>query len=347
MPDALAPPDGGEPRYSRMLRYAPLGGVLPRWQASCAAVAGLGGLGGGLVLQLARLGVRRLVLIDHETAAPENLGHQALFTEQHARERWPKAEAAAAQVRAVNSSVDAVALAANLNHRTARELLAGADLIFDGLDNYAARFLLNDYAVAAGVPYFHAGVVRGELSAKAVVPGVTGCLRCLLDGPPPAGSVPTCAAAGVFPPLLGVANALQLDLASRYLAGNLTAADDVLYSLALPDWTLRQLKLGGAVADCPCCGQRRFAYLDGLAGEAGQAGCAPGSVSGELAGGIDLSRASAVLEAAGLCVRRNRFCLVVEQDGQAWTLFPSGKIIQTGSGDAVVLNKFVASYLGV
>lgn len=336
-----------QPRYSRLQRYVPLGAALPRWQAAGCAVVGLGGLGGGLALQLARLGVRRLLLLDRDTVGWENLGHQALYTERHAHECWPKAEAAAAAVRAVNSAVEVVPLTASLDYRNIRGLLDGAELLFDGLDNYHARFLLNDYAVATGTPYFHAGVVRGELSAKAIIPGVTGCLRCVLDGPPAAGSVPTCAGAGVFPPLLGVANALQLDLANRYLAGRLSRTDDVLYSLSLPDWAVRQLKLGGPRADCPCCGQRRFDYLDGLAAGKGQAECAPGSASAELPGGLDLDRAECLLAAAGLYLVRNAHCLVAEQDGMSWTLFPSGKVIQTGSGDSVALNRFITSYLGV
>ena len=340
-------PDAPDNRYSRIARYAPLGGVLERWQASCCAVAGLGGLGGGLALQLARLGVKRLLLIDRDTVGIENLGHQALFTEQHARERWPKAQAAAEQVRAVNSAVEAVPLAASLDYCNIRELLHGAELIFDGLDNYAARFLLNDYAVATGVPYFHAGVVRGELSAKVVVPGETSCLQCLLDSPPPAGSVPTCASDGVYPPLLGIANALQLDMADRYLAGKFTADDDVLFSLALPDWTLRRLKLPGPRNGCPCCGLRRFEYITGLVAESGQAECVPGSASRELAHAIELDRVQPMLKAAGLAVMRNTFCLVAEQKGVTWTLFPSGRVIQNGSGNTVMLDRFIASYLGV
>jgi molybdopterin-synthase adenylyltransferase len=335
------------PRYSRLQRYAPLEATLARWQTSCCAVVGLGGLGSGLALQLARLGVRRLLLLDRDTVGEENLGHQALYTEQHARERWPKPAAAAAQVRAINSAVEAVPLAASLDYRNIRELLAGAELLFDGLDNYSTRFLLNDYAIATDTPYFHAGVVRGELSAKAIVPGVTGCLRCVLDGPPPAGSAPTCASEGVFPPLLGVANALQLDLANRHLAGTLTSADDVLYSLALPDWTLRQLKLGGPRADCPCCGQQRFDDLAGLAGLRAEQNCAPGSASADLPGGLDLDHAQQTLATAGLKLTRNTYCLVAEQGELCWTLFPGGRVIQNGSGDLVALNRFLASYLGV
>jgi hypothetical protein len=177
-------------RYSRLERYAPLGRVLPRWQAAMVAVVGCGGLGGGLVLHLARMGVgsggapARLILIDRDTVGPENLGHQALFTEADAAAGLPKAVAAANAVAAVNSAVRVDAVVASLDRGNIRELLAGADLVFDGLDSYATRFLLNDYALATGTPYLYAGVVRGELSARAV------CAACSLRRPPRAKSPP-------------------------------------------------------------------------------------------------------------------------------------------------------------
>jgi adenylyltransferase/sulfurtransferase len=230
-----------ERRYSRLERYGPLGRVLPRWQAASVAVVGCGGLGGGLVLQLARLGVAtapasdntaapQLRLIDRDTVDAENLGHQALFGEADAAAGLPKAVAALRAVQAVNGRVSATAHVASLDRRNVHALLDGVQLIFDGLDSYATRFLLNDYALATGTPYLYAGVVRGELSARAVVPGVTGCLRCLLAGPPAPGEVPTCAAQGVFPPLLAVANMLQLQAAGRILAGEFTRDDDLLWS---------------------------------------------------------------------------------------------------------------------
>jgi len=220
-----------DPRFSRLFRYAGYKSTLPRWQQACCAVVGLGGLGGGLALALARLGVARLILIDRDIVLRENLGHQALFTEQHAELGLPKAQAAAETLAPVNSAVQLAPHAESLTRHNIAQLLCGVELIFDGLDNYYSRFLLNDYALSTGRPYFYAGVVRGELSARAVIPGVTGCLRCVLPAAPTPGSVPTCAAEGVFPPLLGVANALQLDAANRYLAGQYSVADDVLYSL--------------------------------------------------------------------------------------------------------------------
>jgi molybdopterin-synthase adenylyltransferase len=333
-------------RYSRLERYAPLGATLPRWQASSCAVVGLGGLGGGLALHLARFGVRRILLIDRDSVAVENLGHQALFTTAQAEQGLPKAEAARQVLVALNPYIDPIASSGELTRHNIRELLAGVDLIFDGLDNYYTRLLLNDYSRASGTPYFYAGVVRGELSARAVIPNVTGCLRCLIERPPAVGEVPTCAAEGVFPPLLGVANALQLDAATRYLAGDFAVDDDILYSLRLPDWTLQQLPLHGPRPDCPAC-QGRYEYLDGTLDALAAGACAPDRAEAQL-GHLDLQQVQTQLAASGDWeLHANAFCLVAEQHGRRYTLFPSGKVVQEGDGDLAQLRRFIATYLAL
>ena len=338
-------------RYSRLKRFAGFAATLPLWQAQRCAVVGLGGLGGGLALHLARLGVARLVLVDRDTVDFTNLGHQALFTDEHAAQGLPKAEAARQTLSMVNSAVDLVPVASEVTRRNIASLLDGCTLVFDGLDNYYTRFVLNDWCLKARVPYFYAGVVRGELSARAVIPGVTGCLRCLLDGPPPAGSIPTCAAEGVFPPLLGVANALQLDAANRFLAGSFTAADDVLYSLSTADWQLRQVRLGGPRPGCPACGDPAhpcYDYLDGARDALAQGACAADRLELDLPpGGVELDPLARRLAGSGFAVRRNAYCIVAEQSGLSYTVFASGKIVLSGSADPVVLSRFVATYLGV
>jgi adenylyltransferase/sulfurtransferase len=335
-----------DPRYSRLARFAGLAGTLEHWQRASCAIVGLGGLGGGLALQLARLGVAQLVLVDRDVVAAENLGHQALYTEGHATRGLPKVHAAAEVLAAVNSGVDLVVHHGELTRRSAPELLAGAQLLFDGLDNYYARLVLNDWALSSGSPYFYAGVVRGELSARAIVPGVTGCLRCLIDRPPSPGTIPTCAAEGVFPPLLGIANALQLDLANRQLAGTLGREDDVLYSLDLDGWRWRQIRLSGPRADCPAC-QGRYEYLDGsLDALAGQS-CAGQHAEALLGAPVELAQTAARLTSSGLHVRCNDYCLVVEDGPRRYTVFPSGRITLSGSDDPGAINRFIAEYLGV
>jgi molybdopterin/thiamine biosynthesis adenylyltransferase len=338
----LSTRDDAPVRYSRLARYDGMTQTLPRWQAATCAVVGLGGLGGGLAAQLARFGVARLILLDRDLVGPENLGHQSLFTLAHAGAAVPKAVAAAEVVAAINPHVSVDAHVSELTRHNIRELLDGATLLFDGLDNYYGRLLLNDYARSTGLPFFSAGVVR------AVLPGLTGCLRCLLDTPPPAGSLPTCAAEGVFPPLLGVANALQFDAANRWLAGESTADDDALYSLRLPDWELRRLALHGPRADCPAC-HGRYEYLDGTLDGLAASACAPDRAELTLAHGLDLDALAAALRSAGgpwESLRRTRFCLIVAGTGTRYVLFPDGKVIQEGSSDPTELSRFVATYLG-
>jgi adenylyltransferase/sulfurtransferase len=238
---------------------------------------------------------------------------------------------------------------ASLDRRNVRELLFGCELVFDGLDCYATRFLLNDFSLARGTPYLYAGVVRGEMSAHAVVPGVTGCLRCLLDAPPAPGEAPICAAEGVFPPLLGLANLLQLDAAQRILASTFTATDDALYSFRMDDLQLRRTLLSGPSADCPACAGR-YGYLDGVLGDSAAGVCAPDRVELVLSGAaLSLERAEMLLRAAGgFELKRNPWCLIAQAaEGLRYTIFASGRLVLGGSGDPLALERFAATYLGV
>ena len=335
-----------EARYSRLSRYAPLGRVLPAWQASHCVIIGLGGLGGGLALQLARFGVRRLTLIDRDTVGPENLGHQALFTAQHAQLGLPKVQAAAELLAAVNPQLELDLQFSELNRHTIAQLCSGATLLFDGLDSYFTRYIVNDYALSAGIPWLSAGVVRGELSARAIVPGISGCLRCLLPEPPAAGSVPTCSSEGVFPPLLGVANAIQLEQAGRILAGEFSLADDALYSLQLPGWQIRRLQLSGPAAGCPAC-RGSYEFLTGLYDAQACAACADGRFELELGSPLDLEAlARRLSNEAGWDARLNKWCLVADHAAERYTVFPTGRLILSGTQDASRLNHFGAVWLG-
>jgi molybdopterin/thiamine biosynthesis adenylyltransferase len=328
-------------RYSRLARFSGFKHILDAWQQSSAAVAGLGGLGGGLVQQLARFGVARLTLIDRDIVGEENLGHQSLFTAADAGAALPKAEAAALHAAAINPAVGVEARIEEISRHSIDGLLAGCELVFDGLDNYYARLVVNDYCRRGKLPYFYAGVVRGELTAMAVLPGGP-CLRCLIDVPPAPGETPTCAAEGVFPPLLGVANALQLDWANRWLAGE-RPERATLYSLSLPGWELRQLEVARR-ENCPACAGR-YEYLDGTLDSLAAHACSASRVEQQLPP-IDLPRVAAQLAAGGLETRLGRLALVAREGGLRYTLFAGGKVVMEGSGDPLDLSRFVAAHLG-
>ncbi len=183
-----------------------------------ALVVGAGGLGGPAVLVLAAAGVGRIVVVEDDVVETSNLNRQPLFGEGDVAAR--KAAAAAARARALFPSVALEARDERFSPANAVELARAADVVVDGSDNFATKVLANDAALRARRPLVHGGVLRTPLQLLSVVPGgLGGCLRCLFEAPQPAGSVPSCAEAGILGPVAGLAGALMGAEALRLLAG--------------------------------------------------------------------------------------------------------------------------------
>ena len=182
-----------------------------------ALVIGAGGLGGPALLTLAAGGVGRLVVIDDDRVESSNLNRQPLFTEADLGQ--PKAAAAAARLQALRPGLQVTALARRFDAAEAVELAASVDVLVDGSDNFPTKFLASDAALRAGKPLVHGGVLRTSLQVLSVVPGFSGCVRCLFEAPPPAGQVPSCAEAGIVGALAGFAGGLMGAEALRLLAG--------------------------------------------------------------------------------------------------------------------------------
>ena len=180
-----------------------------------AVLLGAGGLGCPAALAL-RDGARarglelRLVIVDPDRVERSNLPRQILFTDSDAGQF--KAEVAARKL-------GAVARVARFSGATAAAVLDGADLLLDGTDNFETRFCANDEAVARRLPLVHGAALGWSGQLLTVLPGRTGCLRCLFEGPPPEGSVPACAEAGVLAPLCGLVGAAMARAALQVLLG--------------------------------------------------------------------------------------------------------------------------------
>ncbi len=183
-----------------------------------ALVIGAGGLGGPALLALASAGVGRLVLVDDDAVDPSNLHRQPLFGAADVGAR--KAEVAARRLRQLFPAVQVEPHDRRFDDASAFELARAADVVVDGSDNFPTKFLASDAAVAAGKPLVHGGVLRYTLQLLTVLPGETGCLRCLFEAPPPEGAVPSCAEAGVLGPLAGFAGSLMGAEAVRVLSGD-------------------------------------------------------------------------------------------------------------------------------
>jgi len=182
-----------------------------------ALVVGAGGLGGPALLVLASHGVGRLAILDDGAVEISDLNRQPLFDEADVGGR--RAAAAARRLARLFPAVHVEPIDRRLDESSAVELARFADVFLDGSGDFSAKFLGNDAAVAAGKPFVHAGALRYTAQLLTVLPGRTGCLRCLFEEPPPPGSVPTCAEAGVLGPLAGFAGALMGAEAARILSG--------------------------------------------------------------------------------------------------------------------------------
>jgi molybdopterin/thiamine biosynthesis adenylyltransferase len=208
-------------RYSRHILLAEVGAVgQARLRAARVLVVGAGGLGSPLALYLAAAGVGTIGLVDHDSLELSNLQRQVAHTT--ARIGRNKAESAAETLAALNPETRVEVHARRMDAEAARALIPRYDIVCDGTDNFATRFLLGDACHLLGRPLVSAAVLRfeGQLS---VFQGHRGaphpCHRCLHPEPPPEGLVPTCSEAGVLGAVTGVMGTLQATEVLKLILG--------------------------------------------------------------------------------------------------------------------------------
>ncbi len=240
-------------RHSRQMRFAPLGAAgQARLAAAGVAVVGCGALGSVVAMALTRAGVGRLRIIDRDVPERSNLPRQVLFDEADVAAGIPKAVAAAGHLERIDSSCRIEPVVADLTAASAARLLGGVDLIVDGTDNFEARFLVNEFACRAGIPWVHGGAIGAEGRVLAVLPGRTACLRCLVPEPPAPGALPTCETAGIIGPAALVVGAVEAAEAIKILVGALDRVGNRLLVCDLWENLWRCVDLAPlAAAGCP------------------------------------------------------------------------------------------------
>jgi len=216
--------------------------------AARVLVVGVGGLGCPALLSLVSAGVRRLALCDDDVVERSNLHRQILFGDADVGE--PKLHAAARALKAMAPGIDIVLHQTRMLPDNAVALARGADLVLEGSDNFATKFLAADACALAGVAVVHASAVRWVGTAMAV--GVAGrpCYRCLFEDVP-GEDAPNCAEAGVMGPVVGVVAAAQVDLALALLDGREAGGTLVTFDGRTPSLRRRTVPRR---ADCPLCG---------------------------------------------------------------------------------------------
>jgi adenylyltransferase/sulfurtransferase len=334
-------------RYDRQIRVPQIGAEgQRRLRQATAAVVGLGALGSIGADLLTRAGIGRLILIDRDVVDWSNLQRQSLYSEEDAALARPKAEAALARLRAVNSDVRLDAHPADLTAENAQRLLADADLVLDGTDNFATRWLLNDWAVLHGRSYVYAGVVATYGMVGAIVPGGP-CLRCTWPEPPSVEGEPTCRSAGVLGPAVAVIGGLAAGEALKIVAGR--AGETFGGFLHVDLWTGDYQRVHSARDPaCPCCTAREFPWLDGLRGtRAAEPVCGGNAVQVPLdARALDLAAIAQKLGGTVAALQVHERFLRWNARGLEVFLFADGRALVRGTEDPARARAAVTESLG-
>ena len=332
-------------KYSRQILFPPIGaGGQEKLAAAQVVIVGCGALGTAQANALVRAGVGHLRIIDRDYVEESNLHRQSLFDEADAAESLPKAVAAERKLKRINSDVHVEGLVADLDSRNIEELVAGFQVMLDATDNYETRYLLNDVALARGIPWIYGAAVASYATTLTILPGWTPCLACVFPRPPQ-GLHETCDTVGVISPAVAWAAAVQVTEALKIVLGR---EADLHHSLLGYDLWKNHFQSIKPTRDpqCRACAARDFVYLRG-AGPTHISMCGRDSIQIHQSEGrgLNLQALKARLEQFGP-VRANEFLLKCFLDPYELTIFPDGRAIIKGTQDPAVARSLYAKYIG-
>ncbi len=240
-------------RYARHIVLHEIGGPgQQRLKAARVLVIGAGGLGSPAILYLAAAGVGTLGVVDDDAVSLSNLQRQVLHGTGEIGN--PKVDSAGRAVARVNPHVSFAPHAVRLTEDNADEIVGAYDMVLDGSDNFATRYLANRVAARLQVPLVFAAIGRWEGQISVFRPWAGGpCYECVFPESPAPGLVPACAEAGVLGAMTGVVGAMQAVEAVKLITGSGASLDGRLMLYDALQAETRTIKLAKR-PDCPVCG---------------------------------------------------------------------------------------------
>ncbi|HWN98069.1 MAG TPA: ThiF family adenylyltransferase [Blastocatellia bacterium] len=336
-------------RYSRQVLFREIGeDGQARLGRSTAVIIGCGALGALQAETLARAGVGRLVLVDRDFVEDSNLQRQIIFEEADARDRFPKAVAAARRIGRVNSEIQVEPIVADVTFENIEEFIGSADLIMDGTDNFETRFLINDASVKSAKPWIYGAAVGSYGMTMTIVPDQTPCLRCVLEAVPDPGSGPTCDTAGVIMPITSIIASIQSAEALKLLTGHADTLHRSLLRMNVWDFQMKRLDLSSFERrDCATCVRREFEFLLGSSRQVTTTLCGRNAVQIAKSGTglVDFAALAQRLTKAGE-VQFNDFLLRFRVEDYDITVFRDARSIIRGTTDPAVARGLYARYIG-
>ena len=309
--------------YSRQIALRELGREgQERLRHSKATIVGLGGLGSVSCLFLAMAGVGRLTLVDQDTVELNNLHRQALYS--LADIRYPKVEAAARRLAAVNPEIKFETVPENLNEDNIRTVIGNSDCVVDGLDNMNTRYLISRYCVEKKTPYVFGGAIGFEGNVAIFKTPETPCLECVLPGLEDS-ELPTCDTRGVMGATTGIVGSVQAMETIKLLSGITKKLESKMLVFDFIQSEFRTINLA-IRPDCPCQNktqrkpvqQRKLAWL---------CGSDTVNVNPQTTQNLNLEEIGTTINAHGKVLLKTPLVIVFDYNGHEISLFRKGRML--------------------
>jgi len=240
-------------RYSRHIILSEVGGAgQQKLKNARVLVVGAGGLGSPVLLYLAAAGIGRIGVIEDDVVDVTNLQRQIIHTTADVTK--PKVVSASETMKSINPHVEVDVYHERLTKDNIFSLLENYDIVVDGVDNFPTRYLINDACVMKKKVLIEGGILRFMGLIMSIKGGETACYRCVFEEPPPPGTVPSCAEAGILGAVAGVVGTLQATEVLKIVTG----VGEPLYN-RLVQFDAEELRFHEVKArrnpKCPVCGE--------------------------------------------------------------------------------------------
>jgi len=335
-------------RYSRQILFNGIGEEgQRRLQSARALIVGCGALGTAQAESLCRAGVGRLRLVDRDFVEPSNLQRQTMFTESDAENRLPKAIAAASHLREINSEIEIEPHIADVNHSNIEQLIADCDVVLDGTDNFATRYLINEACVKHNVSWIYGAAVGSYGVTMTIRPHQSACLHCVFEETPPAASAPTCDTAGVIMPIINIVAAVQVSEALKLLTGHVEDLHGSLMQFDVWRNEWRKIAPGAPRADCPVCRLGTYEALAPASHEAAAVLCGRDAIqiSPSQPTCVNFASLAERLRRTGE-VKFNEYLLRFRTGNFELTVFKDARSIIRGTNEIATARSLYAKYIG-
>jgi adenylyltransferase/sulfurtransferase len=253
MSEAITLTDDEIKRYDRHLKLANFGlEKQKKLKQAKILIVGAGGLGCPVALYLAAAGVGKITIVDNDKIELSNLQRQIAFSVNEIGQF--KAKALANRINQLNPKIEVTELSVRIDAGNVEEVVDGYDLVIDGTDNFATRFLIADACYLAKISYLHASVYQYQGQISLFVASKTPCFRCLFRKPPAQSALPPCVEAGILGAITGIIGSMAATEAIKYITG---LDNSIAGKLLTYDALNEQFKKFDIEPDenCPLCGR--------------------------------------------------------------------------------------------